>query len=197
MKKLHSSRTEIFSNRIRTKTVINRGWGFGVKVFVSECSYETGGGRATPCAIVSQDWIPCFRADASRYPGLRKDSAFVHTPQRRSCPRKMYPWRSGTMTALRGLKLKVARLQSSVGCCSFPCSVVHLYLCYQAGFYFVLLKHKFKSMNISRTMLQRFDWPSILIILTEHTRTPHLSLGRCSEPEAVLLYVPPTFYFAI
>src|SRR5271170_543736 len=60
MKKLHSSRTEIFSNRIRTKTVMqdisggNRSWGFGVKVFVSECPTRQGEAEQHPVPPLSR-----------------------------------------------------------------------------------------------------------------------------------------------
>jgi len=59
----------------------NWGWGFGVKVFVSECPYKTEEAEQHPCAayrLVRLD--PCFRADASRYHGSRKDSAFAIYP---------------------------------------------------------------------------------------------------------------------
>ena|ERR1700722_6892656 len=86
------------------------GLGFGVKAFVSECPTRRGKAEQHSAPLARPD--PCFRADASRYPSLRKDSAFAHIPHNVDHgPRKMYPWRSGTMTAPRGLKLKAARLQ--------------------------------------------------------------------------------------
>jgi hypothetical protein len=149
MKKLHSSRTEIFSNRIRTKTVMpayqgKLGLGFrrqSIRVRLLR-DREAEQHPVPPSSRKTGSLLSCRRKPLS---WLAERFRFrPYTPQRRSCPRKMYPWRSGTMTASRGLKLKAARLQSSVGCCLFSCSVVHLYLCYQAGIYFVLLKHKFK-----------------------------------------------------
>ena len=56
------------------------------------------------------------------------------------------------MAASRGMMLKAALFPIvSYVVASFHCSVGYLYLCYQAVFYFILLKHKFKSMNISQT----------------------------------------------
>lgn len=157
MKELHSSRTEIFSNRIRTKTVMpayqgKPGLGFrrqSIRVRVLR-DREAEQHPVPPSSRKTGSLLSCRRKPLS---WLAERFRFrPYTPRT-----SIMPPQNVSLQERKDDSFERVRLQSSVDCCLFSCSVVHLYLCYQAGIYFVLLKHKFKSMNISRTIQQRFD----------------------------------------
>lgn len=161
MKKLHPSRTEIF---FKTEYVPRRdvgisgelGLGFGVKVCV-RMSYRDSETEQHLPPSSSKNWGPAFMPMQAAIPTCGKIPLSLYPRNVDHPPRKVYPWRSGTVAASRGLTLKAALSQSLVCCRLFHCSVGHLYLCYQAVFYLILLKHKFKVHEHLANMQQRSD----------------------------------------